>query len=246
MNPWSQRALPVPSPLCSAPNAALQLQPALTFYFFFKQKLQSQNHINPSVNLRSFRSISSHLRTSLTNLRWNTFTSGFSCRERHGTQQTPVRLGRAPPAPCGIGHWGGAARGSRSRRYRAGNTHVAELDLAQLAQLADTAVRGLGLQKELGQGHLLAAEQLPHGGAAPAAASAEKGRENENRAGGRNRGLAASAASSQPGCTRTPPGAAQRSTPSCPVPITSSPVSFRSPPLPAAAAVTAAAAAAAA
>lgn len=50
-------------------------------------------------------------------------------------------------------------------------THVAELHLPQLAQFADTAVRGFRLQEKLSQGHLLAAEQLPHGGAVPTAAS---------------------------------------------------------------------------
>lgn len=55
-------------------------------------------------------------------------------------------------------------------------THVAELDLPQLAQLADTAVGGLGLQEELRQGHLLAAEQLPHGAAGvPEGTNGEKG-----------------------------------------------------------------------
>lgn len=41
-------------------------------------------------------------------------------------------------------------------------THVSELHHADLPQLADTAVGRLGLQEELGQSHLLAAEQLPH------------------------------------------------------------------------------------
>lgn len=44
-------------------------------------------------------------------------------------------------------------------RWRA---YVSELDHAQLPQLTDAAVGSLGLQEELGQSHLLTAEQLPH------------------------------------------------------------------------------------
>lgn len=42
-------------------------------------------------------------------------------------------------------------------------TYISELDHAQFSQLTDTAVGGLRLQEELGQGHLLTSEQLPHG-----------------------------------------------------------------------------------
>jgi len=41
-------------------------------------------------------------------------------------------------------------------------THVAELHHPDLAELADTAVRGLRLQEELGQRHLLTSEEIPH------------------------------------------------------------------------------------
>lgn len=41
-------------------------------------------------------------------------------------------------------------------------TYVSELHHADLPQLTDAAVGGLRLKEELGQGHLLTAEQLPH------------------------------------------------------------------------------------
>lgn len=41
-------------------------------------------------------------------------------------------------------------------------TYVSELHHADLPQLTDTAVGRLRLKEELGQGHLLTAEQLPH------------------------------------------------------------------------------------
>lgn len=44
------------------------------------------------------------------------------------------------------------------------STYVTELDLAELPQLTDATVGSFRLQKELGQRHLLAPEELPHGG----------------------------------------------------------------------------------
>lgn len=41
-------------------------------------------------------------------------------------------------------------------------TYISELDHAQFPKLTDAAVGSLWLQKELGQGHLLTSEQLPH------------------------------------------------------------------------------------
>lgn len=193
----------------------------MIFFFFFLSPIKAaafKPYQNPERNVLSLRSISSHLLTSLTNFRWNTFTSGLSCRERQDTLRTPTGTQPRPKAP-GPEHPGSegrlplpapasspaapAAAGAGPGRGRevaaaaavpgcakrgAAGTHVAELDLPQLAQLADTAVRGLGLEEELGQGHLLAAEQLPHGGDVPAAVSEEKGREDGTRAAAGRRG----------------------------------------------------------
>jgi len=41
-------------------------------------------------------------------------------------------------------------------------TYISKLHHSNLPQLTDTAVGGLRLEEELGQGHLLTAEQLPH------------------------------------------------------------------------------------
>lgn len=42
------------------------------------------------------------------------------------------------------------------------HTYISKLDHTQFSQLTDTAVGSLWLEEELGQGHLLASEQLPH------------------------------------------------------------------------------------
>ncbi len=42
------------------------------------------------------------------------------------------------------------------------DTHIAEHDESELAQLGDARVRGLGLQEELREAHLLAAVQRAH------------------------------------------------------------------------------------
>lgn len=41
-------------------------------------------------------------------------------------------------------------------------TYISKLDHTQFPQLTDAAVRCLRLEEELGQGHLLTSEQLPH------------------------------------------------------------------------------------
>lgn len=98
----------------------------------------------------SFLSISSHLLTSLTNLRWNTFTSGFSCQmENMKKKKTAIYHSLYCLAkPFDKAH--------------VSCTYISKLDHTQFPQLTDAAVRCLRLEEELGQGHLLTSEQLPH------------------------------------------------------------------------------------
>lgn len=109
MTPWRQsdwliyrRKAAFSSPICTLPfNIVL----GLNYRTHFPIKAAAlQAHRDTLRDVLSFRSISSHLLTSLTNLRWKTFTSGFSCQEKNVSSTTPLCQGPPETGP-------GVARG---------------------------------------------------------------------------------------------------------------------------------------